>query len=141
MRVKALSLWEPWASLMRSGRKTIETRGWSTNHRGTLLICAAKRRNVSELSYLLEDRAFRDALGVDIGEPGDVVSQRELNQEAGAVDVRLLYGYAVALVDLVDVVTTVLGRTFAAERGEEAFGDYSAGRFAWMTTGLGQEVE
>jgi activating signal cointegrator 1 len=47
--MKALSLKEPWASLVRSGKKTIETRKWKTNHRGRLLICASAKP-VSEFS-------------------------------------------------------------------------------------------
>lgn len=41
--MRALSLWQPWASLIALGVKTIETRGWSTKYRGPLLIHAAKR--------------------------------------------------------------------------------------------------
>lgn len=41
--MKALSLWEPWASLIAQGSKTIETRSWHTNYRGPVLIHAAKR--------------------------------------------------------------------------------------------------
>lgn len=41
--LKAISLWEPWATLIALGLKTIETRTWSTSHRGPLLICASKR--------------------------------------------------------------------------------------------------
>jgi len=40
--MKALTLIQPWASLIRDGRKTIETRSWSTNHRGLLAIHAGK---------------------------------------------------------------------------------------------------
>lgn len=40
--MKALSLWQPWASLWACGRKTNETRAYQTNHRGPLLIHAAK---------------------------------------------------------------------------------------------------
>jgi ASCH domain. len=40
--MKALSLKEPWASLVLEGRKTIETRVWKTNYRGQLLLCASK---------------------------------------------------------------------------------------------------
>lgn len=40
--IKGLSLWQPWASLIALKVKTIETRGWSTNYRGTLAIHAAK---------------------------------------------------------------------------------------------------
>lgn len=40
--MRAISLWEPWASLIRTGAKTFETRSWETKYRGLLLICAAK---------------------------------------------------------------------------------------------------
>lgn len=40
--MKALSVKQPWASLIASGKKTIETRTRSTSHRGPLLICATK---------------------------------------------------------------------------------------------------
>jgi hypothetical protein len=39
--MKALSLRQPWASMIASGAKTIETRVWSTRYRGPILICAA----------------------------------------------------------------------------------------------------
>src|SRR5258708_14669636 len=41
--MKALSVHQPWASLIAAGKKTIEVRSWSTRHRGPLLICATKR--------------------------------------------------------------------------------------------------
>jgi hypothetical protein len=41
--MKALSLWQPWASLIYDGRKTIETRHWEMLHRGPLAIHAAKK--------------------------------------------------------------------------------------------------
>lgn len=41
---KALTLWQPWASLVALGVKTIETRSWSTAYRGPLAIHAAARR-------------------------------------------------------------------------------------------------
>lgn len=39
--MKALTLRQPWASLVALGVKTIETRGWSTSYRGPLAIHAA----------------------------------------------------------------------------------------------------
>jgi len=39
--VRALSLWQPWASLIYDGRKTIETRSWEMLYRGPLAIHAA----------------------------------------------------------------------------------------------------
>jgi hypothetical protein len=59
--IKAVSLWEPWASLMRTGAKTIETRSWFTSYRGPLLICAAKKKDPASLA-LLEDPVFRAGL-------------------------------------------------------------------------------
>lgn len=40
----ALTLWQPWASLVAAGVKTVETRHWSTKYRGPLIIHAAARR-------------------------------------------------------------------------------------------------
>jgi len=41
--MKAISLHQPWASMIADGRKTIETRSWPTNYRGELLICSTKK--------------------------------------------------------------------------------------------------
>lgn len=41
--MKAITLWQPWASLVAVGVKTIETRSWSTSHRGPLAIHAGAR--------------------------------------------------------------------------------------------------
>jgi hypothetical protein len=38
----ALSLRQPWASLIIYGFKTVEIRGWTTDYRGTLFIHASK---------------------------------------------------------------------------------------------------
>lgn len=46
--MKAVTLWQPWASLIAFGLKTIETRSWGTRYRGPLLIHAAKRRPTFE---------------------------------------------------------------------------------------------
>jgi hypothetical protein len=40
----ALSVRQPWASLIASGRKSIEVRTWGTRHRGPLVICASRSR-------------------------------------------------------------------------------------------------
>lgn len=41
--IRALSLRQPWASMVADGRKTIETRTWRTNYRGMLAIHASMR--------------------------------------------------------------------------------------------------
>lgn len=56
--VRVLSLHQPWASLVALGVKTIETRSWSTQYRGHLLIHAAKRRpNFAVMKALIGDNA------------------------------------------------------------------------------------
>lgn len=43
MKIKAISLHQPWASMIAQGSKTIETRNWPTNHRGDLLIVSTQK--------------------------------------------------------------------------------------------------
>jgi len=49
--MKALSLKQPWADLIKIGAKTIETRKWETTYRGELLICASKNVDVASMKY------------------------------------------------------------------------------------------
>jgi hypothetical protein len=41
--MKAVSIKQPWASLIAAGVKTLELRAWPTDHRGPLLICSSRR--------------------------------------------------------------------------------------------------
>lgn len=45
--MKALSIRQPWASLIASGRKTIELRTWTTKYRGPLVVCAGSARSAT----------------------------------------------------------------------------------------------
>jgi len=45
--MKALSIQEPYGSMILSGEKTIETRTWKTSHRGDLVICVSKKPHSS----------------------------------------------------------------------------------------------
>lgn len=40
--MKALSIKQPYASLILAGRKTLEIRSWTTMTRGTIAVCSAK---------------------------------------------------------------------------------------------------
>lgn len=40
--MQALSIKQPWASLVAAGHKTVECRSWQTKYRGPLLICSSK---------------------------------------------------------------------------------------------------
>lgn len=50
---KAISLKQPWANLVASGKKIIETRKWSTKYRGDLVICSSKKPNIKPAGYAL----------------------------------------------------------------------------------------
>ncbi|MEM9597058.1 MAG: ASCH domain-containing protein [Acidobacteriota bacterium] len=121
--VTAVSLWEPWASLMAVGAKRIETRHWPTHHRGPLLICAAQRRVEHEIRDLLGQAAFRRGLAPLA--PGRLVTADDLS-----------FGHAVALVDLYDCTTVDLLLSLGAVGSDLPFGNYTPGRFGWPTTGL-----
>ena len=43
--MRALSVKQPWASLIASGAKSIEVRTWKTSYRGTLTICSSRQRS------------------------------------------------------------------------------------------------
>ncbi len=60
--MRAISLWQPWATAVAVRAKRIETRHWSTDYRGPLLIHAAKRCNKTEMRDYAGDRHWLDAL-------------------------------------------------------------------------------
>jgi activating signal cointegrator 1 len=60
--VRAVSVHQPWATAVALRAKRIETRHWSTQYRGELLIHAAKRCNKTELRAYAADPAWIDAL-------------------------------------------------------------------------------
>ena len=57
--MKALSIKEPWASLISNGHKTIETRTWKTAYRGKLLLCASRKpkSTISGMAFAIADLA------------------------------------------------------------------------------------
>ena len=59
--MKALSITQPWASLVDIKAKRLETRSWRTDYRGPLVICAAKGYpKWAQETYL--EKPFLDAL-------------------------------------------------------------------------------
>lgn len=114
MIIKAISLWQIWASAMEHGKKTIETRSWPTSYRGPLAIHAAKKPfRVRDYSPEFADRVRKD----------------------GLLDERLPYGAVLCIVDLVDCVPTNSIRR-ALSQTELMYGNYANGRWAWVTENL-----
>jgi len=127
--VKALSLTQPWSSLMAIGAKRYETRSWKTPYRGPLLIHAAKGFP-REARDLLALHPFCSVL--EAAYPGFV------NRRHGGLPL----GVILARVELVDCVPaeTAFDDLFETPlphgEHERVFGDFSAGRWAWITRGL-----
>ena len=121
-RLLALTLYQPWATLVALGHKRVETRAWTCPETclDTWLAIHASMRGLSaaDLHALLDREPFRSVLaahGITAGTETDATLPR---------------GAVVALAHLVACVPTVriVSQLTAQER---AFGDYRPGRFAW----------
>jgi len=131
--MKALTLTQPWATLVANHWKSIETRSWATSYRGPIAIHAAKRfpADCKDLCY---EEPFKTALGMPEGtellwRPPEPVWVKE----AKAIVDELPLGMVIATARLVDCVTTEevsLGRSITVQ--EELFGNYEPRRFAWL---------
>jgi hypothetical protein len=127
--MKALSLHQPWASLVVDGHKRIETRSWSTPYRGPLAIHASKA--MTQDGWDLTAELAAGGIAFDATERGAIIG----------------------MVDLVDVVRVMPPRGDGPHRGwhhdshrtgipigmrwdltefEQSVGDFTPGRFAWL---------
>lgn len=110
--MKALTLWQPWATLVAIGAKRFETRSWATGYRGPLAIHSSKRFPAEARDLILQE-PFATALR---GHP-------------------LPQGRVVAICELVGVFQvsiSALRWVNATFPDEPAFGDWSIGRYVWQ---------
>jgi hypothetical protein len=54
--IKVISLWEPFASLIKEGVKLIETRSWGTSYRGELYIHVCQKRVVGKVAIEYQEQ-------------------------------------------------------------------------------------
>lgn len=145
--MKAITLTQPWATLVAIGVKKIETRSWATAYRGPLAIHAAKGLSAigGKQGYLglCKTMPFWEALyGVSLVR----------NETADRDLMTLPFGAVVATCQLTAVYRVpVTQRRFSREVTddhplssypvvlppfqddlERAFGDYTPGRYAWL---------
>lgn len=135
--MKAITILQPWASLIALGHKKIETRGWATKHRGKIAIHAGMGKQY-----------------MDYSKRGPIFSclwnEEQINMQLKERRDSLPYGKVIAIADLVDCVEIVgavngsmgpfIIPVYKAElengitvRGNEfAFGHYEIGRYAWI---------
>jgi hypothetical protein len=116
--MKALSIIQPFASLIALGAKNIETRSWPTKHRGWIAIHSSK--------------AFSDACQMFCSsEP----CRSELKK--GFDTIRdLPRGAIIAVARISDCSPTTEFMRAKLFKNQLAFGDFSNGRFAWFLTSV-----
>jgi hypothetical protein len=113
--MKALSVRQPWADLVARGAKAVETRSWRTSYRGALAIQASTTSSMYERARAMGSQFIR-ARGGD--------SFRRLPRGAVICTCRL--------VDCVPVDSAAVLRVLRERPDEAIFGDFSAGRWAWL---------
>jgi hypothetical protein len=150
--MKALTLYQPWATLVAVGAKRIETRSWSTKYRGPLAIHVSK--NKSQLNIAMEEpfASTLESILVSISS----VQPKHFGCHGQEKEYRILtenlhLGCVIATCELIDCRPTnqldfetyrndpradpawCMGNyAWIIDKREQAFGDYSPGRFMWF---------
>ncbi len=109
LQMKAITIHQPWASLIASGAKRYETRGWKTNHRGRLAIHAGKEWSKDHEHAW--NKLRRSPYTISIPEVAPL-------------------GAIICVCDLVDCIPVEQIRDQLSPL-ERELGDYSDGRYAW----------
>lgn len=132
--MKALTLHQPWATLMAIGAKYIETRRWPTNYRGELAIHAAK-----VFPGYAKDACYSIPILKALGWPhGKGTTQQWLDDINSRIKA-LPLGAIVGTCDLVLIFETGLitnSSILARVEQEKGLGNYAPGRFGWMTANM-----
>jgi hypothetical protein len=121
--MKALTLTQPWATLVSIGAKRVETRSFRVSYRGSLAIHAAKGFPKWAQEACYEQPFLRVLLGLNVTldqlPRGEVIATCKLVDVIPAQSVVGLAGFSDDYAKL-------------ATPQELAFGDYSEGRWAWI---------
>lgn len=107
--IYAISLWQPWATLIALGLKTIETRDWECRHRGPIAIHAGRKSNPGHRAMIREILAEHAP---------------QVNPEA------IPFGHVVAVANMINCRQST-GPHEAPSR-ERPLGDFTRGRWLWI---------
>lgn len=130
--MKALTLTQPFASLIAIGAKKIETRSWRTSYRGPLAIHAAKGFPEDARRLVRDDWTFFGALNPEYAEYAKTAGLKLVPSEVGRrTEGQLPVGAVIATCQLVACIQAETIMETLGER-ERAFGNYGPGRFAWI---------
>jgi len=113
--MKALTLTEPWATLVMLGEKRVETRSWACDYRGPLAIHSAKRCPKKEFAALVSQERFYRALRLN-----GQYAYPELNR-----------GHVLCITNVLRCVRTEEAVKELSEK-EIEFGNYGPGRWAFF---------
>lgn len=115
--MKAITLHQPWATLIACGIKTIETRSWPTPYRGPLAIHAGKH----PFNARHYDRDFVDQVREDLEAAGISIDE-------------LPYGAIVATCILDDCFATTSDAWLngGLRLPDIDYGDWDPGRYGWV---------
>jgi hypothetical protein len=117
--MKALTIWEPWASLVALGEKEIETRCWATKYRGKIAIHAAKKIDAENLN-----EAWKEPIYAALKPQHNIVD--------GKPSITYHPGCVIAIANLVDCVEMTHENIKQLTNKERAFGWYEVGRYMWL---------
>jgi len=115
---KVITLKQPWAQLVVTGWKQFETRGWRTDYTGELFIHSSLTFSMSDMELALTE-PFKTCLG------------NPHMMRRGFILGSVMLEYCMPVEEL----KPVLELRGTLGKHELAFGDYSAGRWAWKLSG------
>ncbi len=141
--MKAITILQPWASLIACGAKKIETRSWPTKYRGPIAIHAGNSWTMFRRELAYRD-PFNSALWPNM-------TKAEIMLDGYGRTGLLPAGAVIAIADLVDCVKIVgktsfdgipgiylADNTVIIDNNEIAFGDYTPDRYAWILDNVRQ---
>lgn len=125
--MKAITIIQPWATLIATGEKKFETRSWSTKHRGEIAIHAGKKINKEACSKPeIKEALDRHGYTVDNLPTGAVVATALLNE-----CYEVIRENSEAQMVMFDKTNGTKFWEVNKNGNEFAFGDFSLGRYAW----------
>jgi len=126
--MKALTIWQPWATLLASGKKHIETRSRKISYRGEILLHAAKKPYIDgitmmdlETRNLLKKALILPAIKVE----SDWTEYTKKLPSGVIVGKTMLTDCKYIDQEYADFIKNVCP-------AEYAFGDFTPGRYAWV---------
>jgi hypothetical protein len=141
--MKAITIYQPWASLIAVGAKRFETRSWSVSYKGPVAIHAGKKKPSDVLEGFCIDIIF--AMGRAFGVPekhmGVIVKYLDALPRGAVIATAELAGcWPVKRQGVADsnekgpvVMYRRIGGSFYEHPTEQEllFGDWTPGRYAW----------